>query len=331
VQTIGRKGSTRLAQFEPMDFDMLVIDEAHHATATSYQNVIKHFSRNPSLLLLGTTATPNRADGEGLNQAFEEIVDDKDILFGINGGWLADLRGIRIQTGSNLDGVHKVAGDFDLGELACEVNAPARNDLIVREWMKHAQSRKTVAFCVDVAHTKALALAFKSYGILAEAVWGDDPLRDQKLADHRAGSLTVLTNCGILTEGYDDPGIGCIIMARPTGSEGLYTQILGRGTRIPEGVCNLITARRAGIPIIKDDCVVLDFVDATARHSLVSLASLFGMPKADLKGRKITEVIAQIAAVKKANPYLDISKIEDASKISGYAQAVDLFKVSYRN
>ena len=329
VQTIGPKGSPRLAKFNPFDFDMLVVDEAHHATATSYQNVINHFTRNPKLLLLGTTATPNRADGEGLNQVFEEIVDDKDILFGINNGWLADLRGIRIRTGSNLDHVHKLAGDFDLGELANEVNTPARNDLIVCEWMKHAQSRKTVAFCVDVQHTKDLAVAFKGRGILAEAVWGGDPLRDQKLAHHRAGSLSVLTNCGILTEGYDDPGVGCIIMARPTGSEGLYTQILGRGTRIPADIDNLLTARRAGVPIVKDDCVVLDFVDATARHSLVSLASLFGMPKADLKGRKISEVIAQLAAAKKTNPYLDISRVEDADKIKAYAQQVDLFKVSY--
>ena len=90
-----------------------------------------------------------------------------------------------------------------------------------------------------------------------------------------------------------------------------------------------MTARRAGVPIVKDDCVVLDFVDATARHSLVSLASLFGMPKADLKGRKISEVIAQLAAAKKTNPYLDISRVEDADKIKAYAQQVDLFKVSY--
>jgi superfamily II DNA or RNA helicase len=130
--TIGRKGSPRLAQFNPKDFDCVVVDECHHSTSQSYRTIISHFVQNPTLLVLGVTATPNRSDGTGLGELFQEVVDSKDILFGINGGWLADLRGIRIKTGVNLNKVHNTAGDFDQAELGSTVNTPARNDLIAR-------------------------------------------------------------------------------------------------------------------------------------------------------------------------------------------------------
>lgn len=150
VQTIGRKDSPRLLKFDAFQFDALVIDEAHHATAQSYRTVINHFTQNPKLLLLGVTATPNRADGKGLGEIFQEIVEDRDILFGITKGWLAELRGIRVKTGVDLSKVHNKVGDFDLAELGNTVNTYARNDLIARSWFEHAHMRKTVIFSVDV-------------------------------------------------------------------------------------------------------------------------------------------------------------------------------------
>jgi ATP-dependent helicase IRC3 len=328
--TIGRKGSPRLLQFNPLDFDCLVIDECHHSTSQSYKTIIEHFTQNKGLLVLGVTATPNRADGTGLGEIFQEIVDVKDILYGINNGWLADLRGIRIKTGVNIGEVSNKAGDFDQHELGDTVNTPARNDLIARSWLEHAKDRQTVMFTVDIAHAKGLAQAFKGHGISAEAIWGDDPDRAFKLKCHREGSIKALMNCALLTEGYDDWRVSCIGDAAPTQSESRYTQKIGRGTRIPDGIGNLLEARAAGKLIEKNDCIILDFVDATSRHSLVTLPTLFGMSAAaDLKGKAISVVTAEIAKAKLTNPYLDLTKIEDASQLQAYAVQVDLFKVTF--
>ena len=330
VQTVGRKNSPRLLKFDPFKFDALVIDEAHHATAQSYRTVIDHFTQNPKLLVLGVTATPNRADGTGLGEVFQEIVDDRDILFGITHGWLAEMRGIRIKTGVDLSQVHNKVGDFDQAELGSTVNTPGRNDLIVRSWLEHAKDRQTVIFAVDVQHSKDLANAFKRYGVAAEAIWGGDPDRAAKLAFHQACKLKVLVNCQLLTEGYDDWRVSCIGDAAPTQSEGRYVQKIGRGTRIPDGVGNLLEARKNGVFIAKSDCIILDFVDSTSKHSLVTLPTLFGMGQnADLRGKDISKVVAEIERAKKRNPFLDITRIDDIDKLQSYAEQVDLFKVSF--
>ena len=330
VQTVGRKGSPRLTQFNPSDFDALVIDEVHHATATSYRTVIDHFTQNPKLLLLGVTATPNRADGEGLGSIFQEIVDDRDILFGITHGWLVEMRGIRIKTGVSLNNVHSVAGDFNQGELGNTVNTPARNDLIVRSWLEHAKDRQTVMFAVDVQHCQDLAAAFSRYGVAAQAIWGNDPHRDAKLKAHRECKIQVLINCQLLTEGYDDWRVSCIGDAAPTQSEGRYVQKIGRGTRIPDGIGNLLEARKRGIFIAKDECIILDFVDSTSKHSLVTLPTLFGMKQdTDLRGKAISKIVAEIEKVKRRNPLLDLTRVDDVNKLQSYAEQVDLFKVSF--
>lgn len=330
VQTIGRKGSPRLLQFDPFAFDALIVDEAQHAVSQSYRTVIDYFLQNPKLLLVGFTATPNRADGKGLGEVFHEIVDDKDILFGISHGWLADLRGVRIKTGISLNGVHNKVGDFDQGELGTTVNTYERNDLVVRSWMEHAKGRQSVFFAVDVQHTKDLAAAFRRYDVAAEGIWGGDPDRAEKLRRHESCELRVLTNCEILVEGYDSWRVSCIGMARPTQSETLFTQCVGRGTRIPDGIGNLRNARHAGLKIEKDDCILLDFVDNTSKHSLVTMPTLFGMgTNTDLRGKAISSVLAEIAQVKQKNPLLDLSKVDDIGKLQSYAEQVDLFKVSF--
>ena len=154
---------------------------------------------------------------------------------GIETGYLVDLIGIRVGTKTDLDNVHSRAGDFAEDELADAVNNPERNALIVKEWYKHAYGRKTVAFTVDIQHALDLAAAFQAHGVQAQAVWGNDPLRADKLARHRNGGLELLCNCAVLTEGYDDPTIRCILLAKPTKSALLFTQMIGRGTRLDEG------------------------------------------------------------------------------------------------
>jgi hypothetical protein len=257
VPTIGRRGSTRILKFHRDDFDCLVSDEAHHSTAPQWRNVLEHFgvlrAGESNVLSLGLTATPNRSDGTGLRQNFDEIVYDMGIRAGIEAGWLVDLRGIRVSTKTNLDNVHSRAGDFAENELADEVNTVGRNGIIVKEWMKAAYGLKTVVFTVNIQHALDLAAAFRKCSVNAEAIWGDDPDRANKLARHRSGEITVLANCAVLTEGYDDPGIRCIVLAKPTKSALLYTQMIGRGTRLDEGKSDCILE---GTPILTDQGLI---------------------------------------------------------------------------
>lgn len=332
VPTLGGKNSKRIQQFNANDFDAIIIDEAHHSVGGSYQNVIEHFQvyETAKRLLNGTTATPNRADGKGMNEIYQEICYDYSMLQAIKDGWLADIRGIRIFSKTSLDDIKRVAGDLNLGQLGHAVNNPVRNDMVVRGWLDHGENRQTIVFAVDIEHARSLTAAFKGYGIVSEAIWGDDPFRKEKLAGHRAGQIKVLVNCQILTEGYDDWRIGCIILARPTESEGLYTQMIGRGTRIPEDVENLLTARAAGQVIAKSDCILIDVVDLSSKHSLVSLPSLIGLPeKLDMKGRGALAVVAEYEEIHAAKPLVDLSAATDANSLSTYAESVDLFQVKF--
>jgi superfamily II DNA or RNA helicase len=334
VQTLGRAGSNRLAALQPEAFDAVIVDEAHHSTSPSYKEILfGHFQfgrYDTGRLLLGVTATPNRGDGVALGTVYDEIVYRYPLLDAIRNGWLCNLRGLRVRTGVELDGVHVRAGDFEMEELAEAVNTPARNEQIAREWLNNAAERKTLAFSVNVAHAKSLASAFQQYGVAAEAIWAEDPHRASKLRAHREGHLRVLTNCGILTEGYDDPALQAIVLARPTKSQLLFMQMAGRGTRLPEGIDNLNEARQKGVALAKEDCLLLDVTDNTVRHSLVTLASIFGLPaKLDLNKRTITEVVAKVEAATAGSPDVDLSLLEDLSKLESYVQEVDLFTVKF--
>jgi superfamily II DNA or RNA helicase len=279
VQTLGRANSQRLLKFDPNSFDVIVCDEAHHSVAETYIRVFGHFGLfddSNKKLLLGVTATPFRADDkELLPHLYQEIIYDMPILQAIDKGWLCDIRSYRIQTEANLDPIitRAHADDFPESQLEEAINNRLRNSLVAREWKKLAGNRRTIAFAVTVRHAKELAAAFRDYGVEAKAVWGDDPEREQKKVDHQDGRLQVLCNCGILTEGYDDCAIECIVMARPTLSRLLFVQMIGRGTRIekfPGDIDNLVEARLNGLPITKPDCTVIDFVDNTTKHDLVT-------------------------------------------------------------
>ena len=333
VQTLGRKGSNRLAALDPRQFGAIITDEAHHSTAESYMTIYEHFGvlkDDNQILLLGVTATPNRADGTGLDKVYSEVAYSMGILDAIKQGWLADIRGYKVVTDQSLDGVHTRAGDFAQDELSSVVNNVVRNEIIVKHWKEEAPGRPTLAFCVDIAHAKSVAASFQQYGIKAAAVWGDDPDRAAKLAKLRSGEITVLCNCAVLTEGYDDWRISCVIMARPTKSQLLFVQCSGRGTRIPDGIDNLVSARLAGLPIAKEDCVLIDVVDATTKHSLVTLPQLFGLPTGmDLKGRKITAALDHFNDIQEKHPNADLSQAPDLTKLNSYALNVDVFAMKW--
>ena len=319
IPTLGRKGSDRIKRFNPADFSAVIQDECHIGISDSFKRVYQHFGLlepNPEgPLFLGITATPNRTDGKGLKELFDMIVFDMGIVDGIEKGWLCDLRGYRVDGHAKLDKVHTRAGDFAQDELSDEVNTPERNAIIVKEWYKVAFGKRTLAFTVDVQHALDLAEAFRVHGIGAKAVWGDDPDRHQKILEHKTGKIDVLCNCAVLSIGYDDPHIQCIISAAPTKSHLRYTQQIGRGTRIADG---------------KQECIVIDVVDNSKKHSLSTISSLLGLPKTlDLKGEKFSVAKEKLERVAREFPTANIQDITSLNNLKSVAENAALFHPNY--
>jgi superfamily II DNA or RNA helicase len=261
------------------DFGLVIYDECHHAAAEDNMRVLRQlgvFDANWDGTLLGFTATTARGDGKGLDAVFETIAYSRSLPEMINDGFLAPLRGFRIATGADLTRVSSSGLDFSGEELSEAVDIEDRNALVARSIQELARDRRTIAFCVTVNHARHLCIALNRLGVAAGIVYGEMPseARAGVLADFRKGQIQVLANVAVLTEGFDDPGVSCIAMARPTRSEGLYTQCVGRGTRLHPG---------------KRDCLILDFVDASSLP-LCSLPSLFGVPRNfDLLGGDVSE------------------------------------------
>jgi superfamily II DNA or RNA helicase len=261
------------------DLGLVIYDECHHAAADDNLRVLRQlgvFDAAFTGTLLGFTATTSRGDGQGLDGVFEEIVYSRALPELIDDGYLSRLRGFRISTTADLRQLSSTGLDFDEEQLAEAVDIEERNALVARAIQELARDRRTIAFCVTVQHARHLAHALNALGVPAGIVHGAMPgeARARALLDFREGRVTVLTNVGVLTEGFDDPGVSCIAMARPTRSEGLYAQCVGRGTRLHPG---------------KTDCLILDFVDLT-ELSLCTLPSLFGAPRElDLRGGDASE------------------------------------------
>lgn len=330
VQTLGREGSSRIHRFKPQDFGAVIVDECHHSVGKQYEEVLKwfgfHGDNNPGRLLLGITATPGRADGLGLARTFDRVVFNYGLTEAIKDGWLCGLRGARIRTGVSLDEVGVTAGEFNKHELALTVNTPDRNRRIAEAWIEHAENRKTLGFCVTIKHSQDLSEAFRAAGVSAEAVWGDDPDRSEKLKAHKRGDFKVILNAAVLVEGYNDKSIRCVLLAKPCKSKSRYIQMVGRGTRLPHGIDNLHEARAAGIELEKTDCLVLDCSDSSVKHSLVSLPSIFGLPpRIDLKARDVLEVAEMFEQERARRPDTDFSALEDLENVRSYVEKVDLF------
>ncbi len=250
------------------DVGLIIYDECHHAAAEDNLRVLRQlgaFDQEWSGTLLGFTATTARGDGKGLGKVFERIVYTRQLHEMIDDGFLSPLRGFRISTTADLTRLSPGSTDFREEELAEAVDIEERNALVARSIQELARDRRTIAFCVTVNHARNLSRSLNLLGVAAGMVHGEMPseARAQILADFRNGRIQVLTNVAVLTEGFDDPGTSCIAMARPTRSEGLYAQCVGRGTRLHPG---------------KKDCLILDFVDVSTL-SLCTLPSLFGIPR----------------------------------------------------
>ena len=317
----------------------VLVHNCHHIPGDKrWIRVCEHFGlMEPDtphgLLSLGFTATPNRADGKGLRRFFDEIVHTFSLMDGINQGYLADLDYYKIRTKTSLDKVKTRAGDFAANELEKTVNTPERNGKIVLEWFARCQRQKTLAFCVDLQHALDLAEAFAVHGVEAEAVWGEDPDRKAKFARFRDHETTILTNCQLATEGFDDWSIMWGIMARPTRSALLYQQMLGRLTRIPPEVRQdyrtLWKAEEAGFQIAKRCAGVLDFVD-NCRHPAISLPYLIGLPaEMDIKGKSIRKAKEQFDRVAQQFPTANLQDVRSLDELDSVAEKISLFQVSY--
>ncbi len=279
VQTISRE--KRLAELSDIPFSFLVTDEAHHAVAASYKRIYESVLQDGGKQVhLGVTATPRRADRIGLKEVYQKIVYQKSLLDMIRAGWLCDLRCVQIKTDISLDGVHTRRGDLAAGELASVINTENRNELIVQAYKEHAPGRLALCFTVDVQHAQDLAAAFQEAGINAVALSGKTPLQERRsvLRQFHSREIEVICNCQLLTEGYDEPAIDCILLARPTKSTVLYTQMVGRGCRTFPG---------------KADCLILDVADVAGRHSIVQLPFLVDLKKKHkLDGKEtVTEML----------------------------------------
>jgi len=269
----------RLTALKEQDFELLIIDESHHAAADTYQKLIYELGfmeENPEKLLVGVTATAKRGDKVALGKVFQEIVYEASVGLMIRAGYLTDLKGLQISTEVDLSDIAVIGGDFNIGELANAVNTAGRNQVIVDSLLDYAPEKRAVAFCVDVQHSLDLAAMFNAAGIKAAAVYGDMEKEERReiLRAFRAGEIQVLTNCNILTEGFDCPEIECLLMARPTKSQSLFIQMAGRGTRLYPG---------------KEFCLVIDFCDS--RHDVCQLGTLLGKKMKD--GQTITEAIEE--------------------------------------
>jgi len=259
VQTLAR--AKRRAHMAAVSH--LVIDECHRAASTSYQAVIDDArSLNPNLKLLGLSATPSRGDGRSLRKTFSNVGYQVRIGALIAQGLLVPPRPFTIDlgVGDELAGLDATAGDFDMRAADRVLNRAVLTDAVVEHWEEKAADRQTIFFCATIDHATAVAEAFCAAGHAAEMISGDMPTRERAAAIARfdRGETRILTNCMVLTEGFDSQPVGCIGILRPMLHKGTFIQAVGRGLR------RVDPARYPGI--IKTDCVVLDFAGAALRH-----------------------------------------------------------------
>lgn len=250
----------RLERFARDAFGLMVVDEAQHAPASTYRAILDHFH---DARVLGVTATPKRADGVPLSDLFETVAFRMELREGIAGGWLAPIRARRVVVESvDLGNIATRAGDLAQDQLAEVMETERAIQGVVRPLLELAHECKTLLFGVDVSHAYALAEALNRLRpSCARAAHGEltAEARRQLLADFRAGAFQFLVNVQLYTEGFDEPSVECVAIARPTKSLGLYQQIVGRGTRLsPE--------------TSKSDLLLLDFSGTAGRHRLIGPA-----------------------------------------------------------
>lgn len=252
VQTLMR--DSRLKKFPEDYFSTIIIDEAHHCISDSYQKVLQHF---PGAKVLGVTATPDRGDMKDLGTYFEQIAYEYTLPEAIRQGYLSPIKALTIPLRIDISQVGISAGDFKAGEVGTALDPYLEQ--IATEMETYCKDKKTVAFLPLVKTSQKFRDILQRHGFRAAEVNGNSEDRAEILRDFDQGKYNVLCNSMLLTEGWDCPSVDCIIVLRPTKVRSLYSQMVGRGTRLSPG---------------KDHLLLLDFLWMTERHDLCHPASL---------------------------------------------------------
>ena len=252
VQSLQRE--TRLEKFNDHYFDVIIVDEAHHAVSDSYQRVLHHFDEAK---VLGVTATPDRSDLRNLGSYFESLAYEYTLPRAIKEGYLCPIKALTIPLKLDISDVGISSGDFKAGEIGSALDPYLEQ--IADEMTGYCMDRKTVVFLPLIATSQKFRDILISKGFRAGEVNGESKDRAQVLEDFEAGKYDVLCNSMLLTEGWDCPSVDCIVVLRPTKVRSLYTQMVGRGTRLSPG---------------KESLLLLDFLWMTEKHELCRPASL---------------------------------------------------------
>lgn len=265
VQTLMRE--KRLKKFPKNYFDTIIIDEAHHSISDSYQNVLNYFAEAK---VLGVTATPDRGDMKNLGQVFDSLAYEYTLPKAIREGYLAPIKALTIPLKLDLSGVSMQSGDFKASDIDTALDPYL--DAIANEMLEYCRDRKTVVFLPLIKTSQKFMNILNEKGFRAAEVNGNSDDRAEVLEDFDNGKYNVLCNSMLLTEGWDCPSVDCVIVLRPTKVRSLYSQMVGRGTRLCEG---------------KKELLLLDFLWHTERMELCRPAHL--ICESDEVAQKMTE------------------------------------------
>lgn len=264
IQTLAR----RLDQLPPAE--LLILDESHHAAASSYLELLRRYEQ---ALVLGVTATPARIDGQGFKFIFDELVLGRSVADLITAGYLCPYKLFAAPKAIDTSGVAVVAGEYNQRQLALAVNTRLVMGDLLATWRKYASGKKTVVFAVNVAHSQAIAAAYRSAGVPAEHLDGDTSSDERAaiLDRFKSGETLILSNCNIVSEGFDLPSIEAIQCVRPTRSLNLWLQMLGRSLRPAPG---------------KTHAIVIDHTQNWAFHGLPDDDRVWSLEPISLKSRR---------------------------------------------
>ena len=320
--------NARYNEIDNQNIGLCIFDEAHHAIAPSCEKILKQLGFMRDKFLVGFTATSKRSDGIGLQRIFKKIVFSKSISEMVGLGWLCPIQGIKVKTGISLNPALKkkkgleVKGQYVLNEdeerqknknpfnkgmLDKLLNCKDRNERVVQTYLEHCKDRKKgIVFCETLHHAEDLCKEFLDNGVSAGYIhcYMSRKERDKVIKKFKNGDYKILCNMRLLTEGFDEPSVDLVMLAKPTSSQLVYTQMVGRGTRICEG---------------KEDCMVVDF-DDQCDIPLMDIQSLSDKPKgpnpfADLPDFDNTEEIEPKECIFFSDGILHIQKIDfDALK-----------------
>lgn len=255
----------RLDRFAPDEFDRIITDEAHHAAAGTYRKIYDHFTPDKHI---GFTATPNRGDKARLDDVFSEIIFQRDLRWAIESGYLCDIYCLRVNIGYDLSSVHSRNGDYAPGELEEAMDGTA--DAIAQAYREHAKGA-TLIFAVSVHQAEEIAKRIPG----AAVVTGKTKDRADIIERFTRREIPCIVNVMVFTEGTDIPLVETVIIARPTQSETLYTQMVGRGLRThPE----------------KEKLILIDCVGVTGKASLCTAPTLLGIDMNNIPASKAEEI-----------------------------------------